>query len=244
MWYSNSLSITLLGRITSYSLLLSHLLIPSQFIKLSYGKDHYCTVSTLKQRLGPTPVPPIPKTITKISTPFLQATPSRSVSSKDVKNYLSSLSSLVGFGSMMILTILILPTILIIILTIFPMMFVMLPAIISTHKVQDVFPNNKTMNSARLPTFSTTIPPTGFPSSPSSYKKSCKRDELCLQRLQFWAFIQKLHYSRISSSSSGSKWITAILYKLSMTIWTLWQFHNDSVCSSTSAWRLLLGTLH
>jgi len=39
---------TLLERITSYSLLSSQLLIPSQFIKLSYGDDHYCTVLTSK----------------------------------------------------------------------------------------------------------------------------------------------------------------------------------------------------
>ena len=80
-------------------------------------------------------------------------------------------------------------------------------------------------------------------SSTSSYKKSGKRNELCLQQQQFWALIQKLNYSRIGSSCSGFKWITAILYKLSMTIWTLWQFHNDGVCLSTSAWQLLLGVL-
>ena len=43
-----TLPTTSLERITSYSVLLPHLLIPSQFIKLSYGDDHYCTVLTSK----------------------------------------------------------------------------------------------------------------------------------------------------------------------------------------------------
>jgi len=79
--------------------------------------------------------------------------------------------------------------------------------------------------------------------SNSPHKKSSTRKELRLQRHQFWAFIQKLHYSRIGCSCSGFQWITAILYKLSMTIWTLWQFHNDGMCLLTSAWQLLLGVL-
>ena len=227
-------------RTTSYLLLSSHLLIPSQFLKLSYGEDHYCTVSTSKQRLGPTPVLPIPRTVTKISTPPLQAKTSRSVFSKDEKNYLTSLSSLVDIGLMMILTIMILPTIVVIILTILSMMFVMLPAVISTHNEPDVFPDDKTMNTARPPTSSMTIP---LASSPSSYKKSGKRDDFRLQQRQFGAFIQKLQYSCIGSSCSGFQWITAILYKLSITIWTLWQFNNDGICLSASAWRLLLGVL-
>jgi len=41
---TTTLPTTLLERITSYSLLSSQLLIPSQFIKLSYGDNHYCTV--------------------------------------------------------------------------------------------------------------------------------------------------------------------------------------------------------
>ena len=103
-------------RTISYALLSSHLLILSQFIKLSYCEDLYFTVSTSKQKLGPTPVPPIPRTVTNISSPALQATPS-SVSSKDMKYYLSSLSSLVDMGLMMTLTMMILPTILTIIIT-------------------------------------------------------------------------------------------------------------------------------
>ena len=61
------LSTSSLERITLYSLLSPHLLIPSQFIRLSYGKDHYCTVI-------------------KTFTPPLQATPSSSLSSKDGNN--------------------------------------------------------------------------------------------------------------------------------------------------------------
>ena len=130
-----------------------HLLIHSQFIRLSYGENHYCTVPISKQRLGPTSIL-ILSTVIKTSTPPLQATPSKSVSSKVVNNHLSTFSSLVDIGLMVILTMMILPSILIITLTILPMMFVMLPAVISTHKEQDVFPDDKTMNNARPPTFS------------------------------------------------------------------------------------------
>ena len=124
------------------------------------------------------------------------------------------------------------------------MMFLILPAVTSNHKEQDVFHRDNNMNTDQPSTSSMTIPLTVSPSSPSSYKKSGKRDELCLQQRQFWAFIQKLHYSRIGSSCSGFQWITAILYKLSMTIWTLWQFNNDGVSLLSSAWQLLLGVLH
>ena len=141
----------------------------------------------------------------------------------------------------MTLTLMFPPTLPIINLTIFPMMLVPLPAVISVHKEQDVFLDDTTKNFARPSNSVMTIPLTA---SPSSYKKSGKKDKICLQRQHFWAFTQKLQYSRIGSSCSGFNWITALLYKLSMTIWTLWQFHNDSVCSSTSAWQLLLGVLH
>ena len=63
----------------------------------------------------------------------------------------------------------------------------------SAHKEQDVFPHDKNTNPARLSTFSMTIPLTASPSTPSSNKRSGKRDKLRLQRRQFWAFIQKLH---------------------------------------------------
>ena len=230
-------------RITSYSLLSPHLLIPSQFIRLSYSDYHYCAVSTSKQR------PPIlpastPSNDTKTSTQPLQDTSSSSVSSDDSKISQSYFfSSLVDIGSTMIVTMMILPSILIITLIILPMMFVMLPAVPSNHKEQDVFHHDKNTNTARPPTSSMTTPLTASPSSPSSSKKSGKRDELRLRRRQFWAFIQKLHYSRIGSSCFGFQWITAILYKLSMTVWTLWQFHNEGVYSSSSAWQLLLGVL-
>ena len=109
------------GRIISYALLSPHLLIPSQFIRLLYGEDYYCTVPISKQRLGLTPLS-TPSTVTKTSTPPLQATPSSRVSSKDTNNHLSSLSSLVDISLIMILTMMILPSILIITLTILPMM--------------------------------------------------------------------------------------------------------------------------
>ena len=124
------------------------------------------------------------------------------------------------------------------------MMFVMLPTVTSTDKKQDVLHHDKNTNTARPTTSSMTIPLTASPSSPSSSKKSGKRDEFRLQRRHFWAFIQKLHYSRFGSSCSGFQWITAILYKLSMTIWTLWQFHNEGVYSPSSAWQLFHGVLH
>mmetsp|Transcript_40836 Transcript_40836/g.46040 ORF Transcript_40836/g.46040 Transcript_40836/m.46040 type:complete len:145 (-) Transcript_40836:217-651(-) len=144
----------------------------------------------------------------------------------------------------MILTMMILPTILIIIFIILPMMILMLPAVIGTHEEQYVFSDDMTTNTVQLTTVSKTMS-TASPSPAFPYKKkSGKKKEFCLQRQQFWAFIQKLHYSRIGSSCSGFQWITAILYKLSMTIWTLWQFHNDGVRSSSSAWQLLLGVLH
>jgi len=63
-----TLSTTSLERITSYSLLLLHLLIPSQFIKLSYGDDHYCIGLTSKQRPATLPSS-TSSNITKTSTP-------------------------------------------------------------------------------------------------------------------------------------------------------------------------------
>ena len=221
-------------RNTPYSLLLSHLLIPSQFIKLSYGEDHYSTVSISKQRLVPTPLS-ILKTVTKTSISPLQETPSRSVPLEDVDDYLSSFSSLIDIDLMMILTMVILPTILIIILTILPMILLILLVVIGTHEEQNVFPNDTTTDTLRPPTVLMTIFLAVPPSFTFPYKKYGKRKEIRLQRLQFWAFIQQLHYSRIGSSCSGFKWSAAILCKLSMTIWTLWQFHNEGACLSTSA---------
>jgi len=166
----------------------SHLLIPSQFIKLSYGDDHYCTVLTSKQR--PTTLPSsILSTVTETSTTPLLDTPSRSVSSDDVSNYLYSFSSSVDVGLMMILTMMILPTILIIILTILPIMLSMLPAVISTYEEHDVFPN---MNTVRPTTVSMTISSDASPSSTSPHKAG-RRKKLRLQRQQYWVFIQKLH---------------------------------------------------
>mmetsp|Transcript_55727 Transcript_55727/g.60312 ORF Transcript_55727/g.60312 Transcript_55727/m.60312 type:complete len:142 (+) Transcript_55727:333-758(+) len=141
---------------------------------------------------------------------------------------------------MIIMIMIILPTILTTILTILPMMLLLLPTVILTHEDLAISPNTNTMITT---TVSTTIPLDSTPAPTFSHNPG-KRKELRLQRQQFWAFIQKLHYSRIGSSCSGFQWITAILYKLSMTIWTLWQFHNDGVRSSSSAWQLLLGVLH
>ena len=177
--------------------------------------------------------------VTETTAPPLHDTSSRSVSSDDVSNHPYSFSSSVDVGLMMILTMMILPIILIIILTILPITLLMLPVVIGTHEEQDVLPNTNTLRPTTVPM---TISLDASPSSPSLHESS-KRNELCLQRQQFWAFIQKLHYSRIGSSCSGFKWITAIVYKLLMTIWTLWQFHHDSLCLSTSAWQLLLGVL-
>ena len=160
-------------------------------------------------------------------------------SSDDESNYLYSFSSSVDVGLMTILTMMIIPTILIIILIILPMMLLVVPDVTGTQKEQDVFSNT---NTKRPTTVSMTISSDASPSSTSPHE-SRKRKELHLQQQQFWAFIQKLHYSHISSCCYGFKWITAILYKLSMTIWTLLQFHNDSVCSLASAWQLLLGVL-
>ena len=144
---------------------------------------------------------------------------------------------------MMILTMTILPTIIIILVIILLMMLVILPAIVGTQEEQDVFPYDTTMNTVRLTTVWMSITSSASPSSTSPYKKSRKWKELQLQWQRFGAFIQKLHYPHIGSSCSGFKWITAILYKLWMTIWTLWQFHNNGKCLSTSAWQLLLDIL-
>ena len=141
---------------------------------------------------------------------------------------------------MIIMIMIILPTILTTILTILPMMLLLLPAVIITHEDQAVSPNT---NTALTTTVSMTIPSDATPASTFLHNPG-KRKELRLQRQQFWAFIQKLHYSRIGSSCSGFQWITAILYKLSMTIWTLWQFHNEGVYSPSSAWQLFHGVLH
>ena len=158
-------------RITAYALLSLHVLIPSQFIKLSYGEDSYCTVSILKQKLAPTPLS-IPGTVSKISATPLQGTLSRYVSSEDLNIYMYySLSSLVDIVLMMILTMTILPTIIIILFIILPMMLVMLPAVIGTQEEQDVFPDDTTMNIMRLSTVSMTISLAASSSSTSSYKK-------------------------------------------------------------------------
>ena len=124
---------TLLDRFTSYSLLSSHLLIPSQFVKLPYGDNHYCTFLITKQRLV-TMQSSIITTIYKTSTTPTQDMSSRCVSSEDANIYQYSFSSPVNIGVIIILTMTILPTILIIILIILPMMLLMLPAVIGTHK--------------------------------------------------------------------------------------------------------------
>ena len=111
--------------------------------------------------LVPSPLS-IQSNATKTSTSPLQETPPRSVSLEDMNNYLSCFSGLVDIGLMMILTRTILPTTLIIILTILPMMLLMLPAVIGTHEEQDVFPNNTTMNTARPPTVLMTMAVLGF----------------------------------------------------------------------------------
>ena len=60
------------------------------------------------------------------------------------------------------------------------------------------------MNIVR-PTVLMTISLAPFTSYTSQDKKSGKREEHHLQQQQSWAFIQKLHYSRIGSSCSGLK---------------------------------------
>jgi len=94
------------------------------------------------------------------------------------------------------------------------MMLLMLLAVIVTQEEQDVFPNTHTMI---LTIVLMTISSDDTPSDTFSHE-SGKSKELRLQQQQFWVFIQKLHFSCIGSSCSGFKWITAILYKLSMTI--------------------------
>jgi len=234
-----TLSTTSLERTTSYSLLSSHLLVPSQFIKLSYGDKKYCTVLTSKQTPATLPSS-IPKTVTETFIPSLRDKPTRSVSPDDVSDHPYSRLRSVDVGLMMITIMIILSTILITILTILPMMLLLLPAVILTHEEQAISPNTNTVITTTI--LMTT--PSDASSAPTFSHDPGKRKELRLQRQQFWAFIQKLHYSRIGSSCSGFQWITAILYKLSMTIWTLWQFHNDGARSSSSAWQLLLGVLH
>ena len=139
---------------------------------------------------------------------------------------------------MLLLTMMILPSILVILIILIPMMSLLLPQ-----------PVSETMTTVLPPSTSTTtllsasaIAPQNIPQT-CSHHQSSGWQESRLQRWQCWLFIQKLHYSRIGSSCPGLQWIISILYKLSMTIWTLWQFHNDSLVLSTSAWRLLLDIL-
>ena len=168
-----------LERIT-YLLLSSYLLIPSQLIKSSYGGNHYCTVLISKQRLAPTQSSML-STVNKTSTPPLQDTLSRCVFSEYVNNDQYSFPSPVDIGLMMILTMTNVPTILIIILIILPMMLLMRPAVIGTHKEQDVLPDDMTINTVRQPTVLITIFMTVSPSSTFPYNKSGKRKKLCLQ---------------------------------------------------------------
>ena len=164
-------------------------MIPSQFIRLSYSDYHYCAVSTSKLR-PPTLPPSTPGNDTKTSNQPLQDTSSSSVSSDDSTIYQSYFStSVVDSGLIMIFTMMMLPSILITTLSILPMMFVMLPTVTSTHKKQDIFHHDKNTNNARPLTSLMTIPLTSSPSTPSSSKKSGKKDKFCLQRQQFWAFI-------------------------------------------------------
>jgi len=210
-----TLPTTSLERTTSYSLLSSHLLIPSQFIKLSHSNDHYCTVLTPTQMPATVPSSSTTSTFTKTLTPPLQDTPSRSVSYDDVSNYLYSFSSAVDVGLTMILTMMVLPTILIIILITLPMMLSMLPAVIGTHEEQYVFSDDDmTTNTGPVQPTSVSKTMSTASSASTSTHASGKWKELRLQQQQFWAFIQKLNYSQIGSSCSGYKWITAILYKL------------------------------
>jgi len=94
----------------------------------------------------------IPSPVNKTSTPPLQDTPSRYVSSEDAN-----------------------------ILIILPMMLLMLLAVIGTHKEQHVFPDDMTMNTVRSTTVLKTIS-SASPSSTFPYEKLGKRKELCLQR--------------------------------------------------------------
>ena len=77
----------------------------------------------------------------------------------------------------------------------------MLPAVIGSHKEQHVFADIMTTNTVRPvrpTTVSMTMSSDASPSSTSPHK-SGKMKELCLQQQQFWAFFQKLNYSRIDS---------------------------------------------
>eukprot|EP00751_Fragilariopsis_kerguelensis_P030908 CAMPEP_0170925016 /NCGR_PEP_ID=MMETSP0735-20130129/12028_1 /TAXON_ID=186038 /ORGANISM="Fragilariopsis kerguelensis, Strain L26-C5" /LENGTH=565 /DNA_ID=CAMNT_0011325007 /DNA_START=152 /DNA_END=1845 /DNA_ORIENTATION=- len=190
------LSPTSLERTTSYSLLSSHLLVPSQFIKLSYGDEQYCTVLTSKQRpvtLRPvTLLSSIPNPITETFIPSLRAAPSRSVSLDEASNHPYSFLSSVEVGVMIIIIMIILPTILTTILTILPMMLLLLPTVTLTNEELAISPNTKTTITT---TVSTTFP-SDATSAPTFSHDPGKRKELRLQRQHFWAFIQKLHYSR------------------------------------------------
>ena len=50
---------------------------------------------------------------------------------------------------------------------------------------------------------------------------------LCIQRWNCLSFIQKLHFIQIGSCDFGYRWTIAFLYKLTITIWNLWQYKND-----------------
>ena len=41
-----------------------------------------------------------------------------------------------------------------------------------------------------------------------------------------WNILQKAHYDRIGSRKTPKRWVTAILHKLSMICWDLWDFRN------------------
>ena len=148
-----------------------------------------------------------------------------------------SLSSLVDVWLMLLVTMMILPSILVILIIIIPMMSLLLPGPVSATMTTVLLSSNSTTLLSASASVPRNIPQT------CSHHQSSGRQEVRLQRWQCWLFIQKLHYSRIGSSCPGLQWIISILYKLSMTIWTLWQFHNDSFVLSTSAWRLLLDIL-
>jgi len=105
-------------------------------------------------------------TVTETSTPPLKDTPSRSVSSDDVSNYLYSFSSAVDVGLTMILTMMVLPTILIIILITLPMMLSMLPAVIGTHEEQYVFSDDDLTTNIVRPVQPTSAQKTMLTASP------------------------------------------------------------------------------
>ena len=44
-----------------------------------------------------------------------------------------------------------------------------------------------------------------------------------------WLLVQKKHYERIKSEKIPKRWVVAILHKLMMILWDMWDFRNDAV---------------